>query len=255
MPGTVIETLSDPDALAARAVGLLVNAARFSIERRGRFTLVLAGGSTPERTYRLLARREHSASIDWSRVFLFFGDERFVPAEDAASNFGMVRRSLLAHLPIPAEHVFPMLTSTATADAAALQYGATISSFFRQPIETVPAPRFDLVLLGLGEDGHTASLFPGALATREERRWVLSSPPGTLPPPVDRITLTFPIINSAGHALFLVAGAKKAGVLKEVLERQSPRDRFPASGVRLTDGDVTWLIDREATSLLSENKR
>lgn len=248
---TNIDIGPDPDVLAASAADLVIRAARESIAARGRFTLVLAGGSTPEKMYALLARPERAADIDWSRVYLFFGDERFVPADDPASNFGMVRRSLLAHVPISAEHVFPIATTAASAAEAAALYADKIAQFFARGANTAPPPRFDLIILGLGDDGHTASLFPGKPALDEEKSWVTWSPPGVLPPSVDRITLTFPVLNAARQTLFLVAGDKKAGILKEVLEDHPPRDKYPAAGVNLVDGVVTWLVDAAAAARLA----
>jgi len=250
----MVEIRSDAAALAASAADLIIHSARESIAARGWFTLVLAGGSTPEKTYALLGQRERVAAIDWSRVSLFFGDERFVPADNPASNFGMVRRSLLAQVPIPAAQVFPMLTSAASATEAAELYAGDLARFFGGAAHSAPLPRFDLILLGLGDDGHTASLFPAKPALCEERKWVTWSPPGALPPPVDRITLTFPVLNAARGILFLVAGEKKAGVLKEVLEDEPPRDKYPAAGVRPVDGVVTWLVDAAAASRLSGKK-
>ncbi len=247
----MITVCSDSETLAAQSRDLIIRAARQSIEARGRFTLVLSGGSTPEKTYSLLAKPESAAAVDWSRVFLFFGDERMVPADDPRSNYGMVRRSLLARVPVPASQVFPIATDCASAAEAAALYSADLARFFERIPNSSPPPCFDLVLLGLGDDGHTASLFPGKPAIRVEDAWVTSSPPGVLPPPVDRVTLTFPVINAARQIAFLVAGEKKAGVLKEVLEGQPPRDECPAAWVRPAAGDLVWLVDEAAAASLT----
>jgi 6-phosphogluconolactonase len=210
---------------------------------------VLSGGSTPEKTYRLLP--DGPPQLDWSRTYLFMGDERFVPADDPRSNVAMVRRSLLNHVSVPADHVFPVPSSqqAPTPAEAARAYAEALARFFALPVNGQP-PQFDLVMLGLGDDGHTASLFPGAPALNVRDAWVTWSPPGTLPPPVDRVTLTFPILNAARHILFLVAGEKKAEPLRDVLEgHPSPSDR-PAAGVQPTDGRVTWMVDEAAASLL-----
>jgi 6-phosphogluconolactonase len=241
----------DPEALAMRAAELIVDSAREAIERRGRFTLVLSGGSTPEKTYRRLADPEMAAAVDWSKTCLFFGDERFVPPDDPVSNFGMARRSLLEHVNVPRQNIFAVPTDCQSADQAAREYGQTLARFFGLPAGSAPAPSFDLVLLGLGDDSHTASLFPGMQALVESDTWVTWSPPGTLPPPVDRVTLTFPILNQARGVMFLVGGEKKAGVLHEILEGQPLVTKAPAAGIRPASGTVTWLVDKPAARLLS----
>lgn len=242
---------SDADALAVRAAELIVRLAQQAIAQRGRFTLVLAGGSTPEKTYQCLANSETAAKIDWSKTFLFFGDERFVPADDFASNFGMVQRALLCRGHAPMENVFPVPTACEMAEIAAYEYGEQIAQFFGQTVRTAPPPSFDLVLLGLGDDGHTASLFPDMPALEVRDAWVTSSPPGRLPPPVERVTLTFPILNQARHVLFLVAGEKKASVLHEILESEPPVKKYPAAGIQPAGGTLTWLVDEAAANLLT----
>jgi 6-phosphogluconolactonase len=172
MSNRVVEVIPDADLLAATAADRIARAARESIDRYGRFTLVLAGGSTPEKTYERLASPEPNAVIDWSHTYLLFGDERFVPPEDPASNFGMVRRTLLGHVPIPAVQVFPMTTSAPSVREAAEQYARDLAQFCGGKAHSWPPPRFDLVLLGLGDDGHTASLFPGMPALNEAEKWV-----------------------------------------------------------------------------------
>ena len=238
-----------PAELAARAADLIVEIAREAIRQRGRFTWVLAGGSTPGSSYLLLAHPERAAAIAWEDVFVFLGDERMVPPDDPRSNFGMARQTLLDRVPIPAAHLFPILTEAATAPAAAAEYEARLKRFFATDESASLAggwPQFDLILLGLGEDGHTASLFPGAAALEVEYRWVTSSPPGSLPPPFDRVTLTFPVLNHARHVVFLVSGKRKAAVLREVLAGNTSRADWPAAGVRPIAGELTWLVDRAA---------
>jgi 6-phosphogluconolactonase len=242
----------DADALGVQAADLIVGDARRAIHDRGHFIFVLAGGSTPERTYSVLADASHAAGIDWSRTFVFIGDERFVPFDDARSNYGMARRVLLARVPIPSEHLFPIPTTEDSPAEAAEAYANQLARFFSSEVHAAP-PRFDLILLGLGEDGHTASLFPGFPSLDIRDRWVTWSPPGALPPPVDRVTLTYPVLNAARHVLFLVAGQKKAIAVRDVLEGgASPQER-PAAGVRPVDGQLTWLVDEGAAELLSSH--
>jgi 6-phosphogluconolactonase len=253
MKPTSAEVVICPDAgqLAAQAADRILQAAEQAIGARGRFTLVLSGGSTPEKTYTLLAQPDRSARLDWSRTYLFFGDERFVPHDDPRSNCHMATRSLIGKAPIPAGHFIPIPTDTGSPAEGATRYAHTLADFFGLAIDGPPPP-FDLVLLGLGDDGHTASLFPGRPALLEQKAWVTASPPGVLPPPVDRVTFTFPALNAARAALFLVAGAGKAAVVQEVLEGGAGVDRAPAAGVRPINGTLTWMLDEAAAARLAK---
>ncbi len=243
-----LKICADAEELAAKSAIAIARTAAECIRARGAFTLVLSGGATPKRTYELLARGEGEYSIDWSRVFLFFGDERFVPHDDPRSNYRLVHDALLSVAPIPSEQVLAVDTSLATPAISAADYTARISKFFAQPRGAIPA--FDLILLGLGDDGHTASLFPGAAALDVDDRIATWSAPGVLPPPVDRITLTFPVLNAAHQVLFLVTGASKATVLRTVLAGDANREAFPAAGIQPTTGRVSWLVDRAAATPL-----
>jgi 6-phosphogluconolactonase len=158
---------------------------------------------------------------------------------------------LLTHVPVPASQVFAVPTVGHTAAEAAAEYTDALRRFFAAEAGDVP-PCFDLILLGMGDDGHTVSLFPGSEALRVDDAWVAWSPPGTLPPPVDRVTMTYPVLNAARHVAFLVAGQSKAPALRDVIEGRASCDVRPAAGIRPTYGTVTWLIDDDAASLLSE---
>ena len=250
MLGINLEICKNADTLAARAAEMVTAAARAAIQQRGKFTLVLSGGSTPEKLYALLAQPERSAAIDWLNVSLFFGDERFVSAEDPASNFGMARRSLLGGINVPTAQVFAMPTDEESPAKVAAAYSRELGRAFGQTPDSAPPPRFDLVLLGLGDDGHTASLFEGKDSLHVTDKWVTWSSPGVLPPLVDRITLTYPVLNATREVVFLVAGQKKADVLQEVLEGVPGFDQYPAAGVRPTEGTLTWLVDESAASRL-----
>jgi 6-phosphogluconolactonase len=161
----------------------------------------------------------------------------------------MARRSLLTRVPLPAEHVFPMPTQAKSPADCAAAYAAALAQFFSAPECSTP-PRFDLVLLGMGEDGHVASLFPEAAALDVADAWVTWSRPGKLPPPVDRITLTYPVLNAASRVAFLVAGANKAAALQDVLGRHATREHRPAAGVQAAGGTLTWFVDHDAARLL-----
>jgi 6-phosphogluconolactonase len=234
------------EQLAGRAADRILAAAGDAIRARGRFTLALSGGSTPEKTYTLLSSPPYATRLDWSRVYLFFGDERFVPHDDPRSNYHLANRSLISRAPIDDDHVFAIPTDTSSPSESAARYAQTMASFFGVAADG-PPPAFDLILLGLGDDGHTASLFPGKPALDEMKAWVTASPPGVLPPPVDRVTFTFPLINAARAVLFLVAGAGKAAVVKQVLEGGPA----PAASVRPA-GSLTWMLDEAAAGALGK---
>jgi 6-phosphogluconolactonase len=243
-----VHVCRDPDDLAQQAVTFIINSAREAILARGVFTIALSGGSTPERTHKLLARPENAGQVDWAKVQIFMGDERFVPYSDPRSNYGMALRTLLDHVPVPAANRFPIPIDTPTPEAAADTYTTTL---LRALGTKNGPPVLDLVLLGLGSDGHTASLFPGKPAASVTDRWVVSSPPGVLPPPVDRVTLTFPAINSARHVTFLIADGGKATLVRDILEDRVDPRTAPAATVRPTQGQLTWLIDQATASALS----
>lgn len=243
----------DGDDLAEHAADHMIRVTQDAIRVRGRAMLALAGGSTPKNTYRLLARPDRRRRIDWAHTYLFFGDERLVRPDDPSSNFAMVQRTLLAPASVPAGHVFPVPTQLGTA-AAAGQYAATLTKAFGI-VESGEPPRFDLILLGLGDDGHTASLFPGADSLSVTDRWVVASPPGLLPPPVERVTLTFPVLNAAHEIVFLVSGQNKAEALHDVLEGRPSREARPAAGVCPVGGTLTWLVDEAAGNRLGAVRR
>lgn len=241
---TDYEILPSDHALASRAVALVQDAARDAIAERGRFTLALTGGSSPKLAYEMLAKSPDL--LDWPKVFVFLGDERFVPYHDERSNYGMCRTLLLDHVGVPKEQVFPIPADTATPEDASVEYAATLSSVLGAK------PVIDLILLGMGDDGHCASLFPGMPSLAVRDAWVVSSPPGTLPPPVDRVTVTFPVLNAARQVLFLVNGAKKAPAVRDILEGGAPVDVHPSAGVQPSQGRLLWLLDDAAAGLLSE---
>ena len=245
-----LKVYRDSDQLAAKAALAVARAASERIRHRGRFTLVLAGGSTPRKAYQLLAAGEGENSIDWSRVFLFFGDERHVPHDDERSNYHMVHKALLAVAPIAVDQVLAVDTSLATASESASDYSDQVARFFAQTPGTLPI--FDMILLGLGDDGHTASLFPGATALAVDDGIATWSPPGVLPPPVDRITLTYPVLNAAREVLFLVAGANKAAALRDVLSGKTNPAQRPAAGVNPSDGRLIWFVDQSAAGTLEQ---
>jgi len=245
-PSPDLRILPDRDALFHAAADEFVRQANAAISSKGRFTVALAGGSTPKGLYSLLAT---TPGLPWEKIYFFFGDERHVPPDDPESNYRMAREALLAKAPIPAQNVFRVPAENPNAAQAAQAYEKTLCQFF-SPATTFP--RFDLILLGMGPDGHTASLFPGGTALQERSRWVVSDWVEKFK--TERITLTLPVLNNAGVVMFLAAGEDKAETLKEVLEGQKPGDQFPSKLVRPTDGQIIWLIDRAAAKALSSQR-
>jgi len=238
-------------ALAAAAAAFILRVAQDAIAERGRFTIALTGGSSPVKAYQLLAHTP-AERADWGKWEVFLGDDRFVSPDDDRSNFGQARRTLLSHIPLSTDHIYPIATDAASPEEAALQYVETLGQVFDLPVNG-PPPVFDLILLGMGDDGHCASLFPHMPTLNVMDRWVISSPPGTLPPPVDRVTMTFPVLNAAREVLFLVSGFKKAIPLRDILEGGATPEVHPAAAVQPVQGELTWLLDTAAASLLSKS--
>lgn len=232
----------DADELARKAAAQWVALAAARSESRGRFIVALSGGSTPKTLYSLLATAEFRERIDWNRVHLFWGDERCVPPDHPESNYRMIREALLSKIEIPPQNVHRM-AGEKDPDTAAAEYEKDLRSFFQT---TDPAPAFDLVLLGLGEDGHTASLFPGSAALKETNRWVATAYVERLH--AHRLTLTLPVINAAAHVSFLVAGESKSAILKALLGKNSNPTGYPAGQVRPLTGELTWLVTQDAAA-------
>ena len=232
----------DIDALSRGALDELMRVMAEAVRERGRFSIALSGGRTPEKMYRLWAERERqSPQTPWDKVHLFWGDERYVPKDDRLSNYCMTCEALIAHVPIPAGNVHrvPGPEDFATPEAAAEAYDAELRKFFG-----VGAPAFDLQLLGLGGEGHTASLFPGSPALEEKRRLVMAVEAPAKPS--RRLTLTPVVLNQARNTFFLVAGADKREIIRALqAEPDSGGSQYPAGRVR-PGGPVLWFLDRAA---------
>jgi 6-phosphogluconolactonase len=254
VPGRSIEILVDKVALTRAAAAAVTARAATAVQERGSFTVALSGGSTPRDLHRLLAdaNEPFRARLPWKEIHFFWGDERHVPPDHADSNYRMARETLLDPLSIPPENVHRILTENPDAAAAAAQYEEELRRFFPAQDGAPEAwPRFDLVLLGLGPEGHTASLFPGSPALHERERWVVA--PWVEKFQTFRITLTPPVLTHAAAVLFLVAGDEKADALHAVLEEVGDADLYPARIVRPEAGDLLWLLDRAAAKRLSAN--
>jgi 6-phosphogluconolactonase len=245
----MIRVVGDQKTLCEAAVDKIVRLAAAAVAERGRFMLAVSGGKTPEPLYELLAQSPWRERIDWTRVEVFWSDERCVPPESSESNFRLVHESLLSKLdPVP-RAVHRIEGEGPDRDRAAEAYEDEIRLAFGARRGEGP-PSFDLVLLGMGADGHTASLFPHAPALGESVEWVVSSRAPA--PPHDRITMTLPLLNRARTALFLVAGAEKSAALAAVLSG-SGHDPLPARRVAPEHGELLWLVDRAAASSLPDD--
>jgi 6-phosphogluconolactonase len=236
-----VHIYSSAEELSAAAAHEFAAKAEEAIEERGRFAVVLAGGSTPEVMYGILAR-DYSDRIDWSKVYVFFGDERSVPPHHEDSNLKMASEVLLDHVPVANVH---RMRGELPPEEAAEAYEEELRTFF----QTEDVPRFDLILLGIGADGHTASLFPETPAIGVCDRWVVANPVPRLN--TTRITLTVPVINAAQAVIFLVEGEDKAKALRKILEDDADPRAYPAKLIQ-PPGGPEWMLDQSAASLLSE---
>jgi len=236
--------LEDEGTVAETAAEIFIATALAAVEVRGRFVCVLAGGSTPRKLYAMLARPEFSSRVPWDQCFLFFGDERCVPKDHPDSNFRMAVEALFHKVPVVGTQVHRIQGELSNPARAALFYEETLKELY--PGETYP--RFDLVLLGIGEDGHTASLFPGTDAVEETERWVMANYVAALSD--WRITLTLPVINSARQILFLATGARKARIVAEVFGSAEHEEVLPGERVIPLNGAREVLLDRAAAAHL-----
>jgi len=240
-----IRVFADIDELSLRAAEAAVRTINECVQRNDSFSIALSGGNTPRTLYGLFSTRFRD-QIPWTKVHVFWGDERYVPRADSQSNYRMARETLLDAVPCPVGNVHPMPTELPDPDLAAREYEKTLRNYFSEDW-----PRFDLVLLGLGDEGHTASLFPGSPALEETKRWVVAVKAPAEPPL--RLTLTLPALTQAANVYFLVTGSNKAQALHHVLNGLPDPKNYPASGVRLARGAVIWWVDRDAAALLGES--
>lgn len=243
----------DAEAAANAVAALFVEEAVRSVDARGRFSVVLSGGGTPRRTYESLSLSPFRGRIPWDRVHVFWGDERCVAPDDPRSNERMARAAFLDAVPLPADHIHPIRCGDAPA-AAAARYDTSLRAFFSSP-----AAGLDLAFLGVGDNGHTASLFPHSPALAEQQRWATevfvdaAAGAGTTAAGEDmwRVTLTAPFLNTAATVVFLATGPAKAQVIKDVVEGPYDPDRLPAQLIRPVQGDLRWYLDEEAAAYLT----
>ena len=242
--GPELKIVTDPKAIAEEAARAILESAQAAVAGRGRFRIALAGGGTPRATYERLTRAPYRERMPWDRTWVFFGDERAVGPDHADSNYRMANEALLSRVPIPERQVFRIRGEAEDAEIAATEYARVLAETFET--RRGELPRFDMVLLGLGVDGHTASLFPGSPALKEVFRTVAAVHAGAAAIP-QRLTLTLPVLTASVRVMFLISGAEKAKVVKAALIDGAA---VPATMVRPTDGHLLWILDRDAASLL-----
>lgn len=238
-----VRVFDDTAALIAATADEIVRMARMAVDARGRFVWALAGGSTPRDVYHLLASDPCRERMPWNAIHCFWGDERHVPPDDADSNFRMAREAMLDAVPVPAGNIHRVMAEEPDAQRAAQEYESTLRSFFA--LASGAWPVFDLIQLGLGKEGHTASLFPGGAAIHERERLVVA--PWVEAQNTFRVTFTPPVLNHARRTLFLVSGEEKAEALHAVLEGAREPDVYPA---QIVEGNRLWMVDRAAARLL-----
>jgi 6-phosphogluconolactonase len=239
----MIRVFNNLESLSRAAADMFVDLASQAIQSNGRFSVALSGGQTPRRLYEILAAEPHKALIRWDYVHIFWGDERCVPATDPYSNTLMARKALLDHVSLPADHIHTVQTDLPPAQAAA-QYETELRTFFGDHL-----PVLDLILLGLGDNAHTASLFPHTSVLKEKKRWVAEV--YVAKQDMYRVTLTAPLINLAGQVIFIVSGAEKAHALHAVLEGAYQPQEFPAQLIRPNGAQPIWLVDKAASHKLT----
>ena len=238
----IIKTLQNSQTLAREASMHIIECANEAISDHGYFSIALAGGSTPKATFEMLATVEFAPHIEWEKVHVFWSDERCVAPNHEESNYRMAFNVLLRHSPIPVKQIYRMEGELDPKDAAQA-YETKLHSFFGQK-----PPRFDLILLGLGEDGHTASLFPESKALLERKHWIVANYVRKFAS--WRLTMTYSLINQAANVSFLVSGKNKAQILRRVLAGRYTPEEIPAQGIRPDRGQLRWFIDADAAMLL-----
>ena len=242
----MLKVYRDLEDASRNAAQILAEAAQTAVKERGRFSLVLSGGSTPRRLYELLAEPPYREQVPWDKTHVFWGDERCVPANDERNNAHMARLTFLDNVPIPYEQIHPIV-STLPPIKAAEKYQDTLREFFSGHL-----PIFDFILLGLGDNGHTASLFPETPVLDEKRFWVSEVYVSSLH--MWRVTLTAPVLNRARKIVFLISGTSKAWVLNQVLNGPRSPKQLPAQLIQPQGGELLWLADQAAASLIQMDK-
>ncbi len=243
-PKNKIEIFADATQLGKAAAEFIIKLAQDSVTARGRFTIALSGGSTPELLFTLLADSDYKERLPWDKTFVFWGDERYVPATDIRNNAFVAQNFLLSKVSIPASHIFPVPVYIQPATGAAKAYELLLKTFFGNQL-----PQFDLIMLGIGENAHTASLFPHTPVIHEQYEWISAVYVDEVK--MDRVTMTAPLINNAHNILFMATGQGKAEVIKTVLTAPYQPDQYPAQLISPVHGNLYWFLDQNAASLVS----
>jgi 6-phosphogluconolactonase len=244
----MMHIFNNKEQLSMAAAELFVSIAREAVEQRGRFTVALTGGSSPILLHTMLSQSPYLEQVPWQHTYVFWGDERWVPLTDELSNARMARKTLLDGVSVPEAQIYPMWAENTEPDDFAIRYEQTLKEHFGEG-----APRFDLILLGMGDDGHTASLFPHTGVLRERSRWVQAY--YLEPQSMYRVTLTAPLINQARTILFLTFGANKAHSLHQVLEGERNPEEHPSQLIQPEKGELLWYVDKSAAEQLTQHKR
>ena len=234
----MIQIYNTTEEINTAATDLFTTAAQDAIAKRGKFTAVLTGGSSPAGIYKLLASDAYKNKIDWSKIYIFWGDERWVPLNDDLSNAKMSYAALLSHVPIPSENIFEMYKDGVTPEDYAVTYEQSIRKILGEE------GKFDFIFLGMGDDGHTASLFPGEAVLNEQNKWVDAY--FLAPQNMHRITLTAPLINKAEKIIVVTFGEKKAHALKEVTKGEYNPSLYPTQLIKPVSGELVFLVDKSA---------
>ncbi|WP_335967168.1 6-phosphogluconolactonase [Galbibacter sp. PAP.153] len=239
----MIQVFENKDILNKQTADLFIEKAQVAIDKRDKFTVALTGGSSPAGLYKLLASPAYKEQVDWSKVYVFWGDERWVPLDDEKSNAGAAFKDFLNDLPIPDDHIFPMWKKNIEPEAYAKEYEAILENHLEL------GDIFDLILLGMGDDGHTASLFPNQKVLNEKEKKVAAY--YLAPQNMYRITLTAPLINKARKIVFIVFGEKKTNALYEVIEGERNSTLYPSQLIQPVSGNIVWMVDKVAAGKLS----
>jgi 6-phosphogluconolactonase len=243
----MVQVLAKAEEISKKAAEIFLQSAIEAVEETGRFTVALTGGSSPAGLYKLLATSPYLEQVPWAKTYVFWGDERWVPLTNEQSNARMSFETLLNHVPVPKEQIFAMWADEKPEEFA-FKYEQQLQKHFAGE-----KPRFDLILLGMGDDGHTASLFPGTKVLHEQERFVQAY--YLEPQSMYRITLTAPCLNAAKQIVFLVFGEKKSNALHEVLEGVSNVEKYPSQLIKPENGQVTWLVDEAAAAKLTASTK
>jgi len=242
-----IKEYNDLEILSANAANFISDLANKTIEKQGFFTVALSGGNSPRLIYSMLAEEKISKKINWAKVFFFWGDDRYLPYTSSESNYRMAYDTLLSKINSSPENIFRIPTEVSPPEEAALLYENVMRKVFANlgaidPVKNLPV--FDLVILGLGRDGHTASLFPGHRAVNEQKRWVMHIKAHARVTLRDRITITLPVINNAKNIMFIISGEGKGKIIRDIVEEKRAGKAYPASMIKPHDGQSVWFIDK-----------